>query len=245
MSFHTEHITAAPVLVHRHEIDSTQQLAADLGKDGSPHLSCVVADIQTKGRGRMGRLWVTYPEDALACSVIIRDQPQTLPLLIANVLADVLEVFCKDKMGIKWPNDILHSGKKVAGILCESFTDKAGERFYVVGTGININTPQERGDMPAIALQDIAGKAFSREEILQEYLSALFSALEVHSQEGFKAFYKDYMARCQTIGKKVRWPSAQGEKYGIASHLDETGSLVIETETGQEVCHSAALIEDL
>jgi BirA family biotin operon repressor/biotin-[acetyl-CoA-carboxylase] ligase len=122
--------------LHLREVDSTNVRAQRLAVSGAPHGTLVTAETQTAGHGRQGRTWVTPAGRALACSLVLRDPPRLLPMLAALAVADVADRF--DAAGrsaaIKWPNDVLLDGRKVAGILAE-----ASERV-VLGIGVNVGS---------------------------------------------------------------------------------------------------------
>ncbi len=121
--------------VHFRLTDSTNARARELATAGAPHGTLVTAAEQTAGRGRQGRTWTAPPGRALLCSVVIRDPPRLLPLVAGVAVAES----CPDGGGsdpqIKWPNDVLVDGRKVAGILVEG---RVQERWAVVGIGVNV-----------------------------------------------------------------------------------------------------------
>src|SRR3954462_2085959 len=112
---------------------STSDRARELALAGAPHGALVTAAEQTAGRGRQGRAWTTPPGTALAMSMVLRDPPALLPLIAAVAVAQA----CGDEAGaqIKWPNDVLVDGRKVAGILAEG---RPHEGWAVLGIGVNV-----------------------------------------------------------------------------------------------------------
>src|SRR5690606_19831166 len=110
---------------------------------GAPHMTCVLAEEQQSGRGRMGRVWQTFPRYSLACSIVLHDMPAQLPLLAALAIADGIEDFCGLRPAVKWPNDLLLQNQKVCGVLVESYPmPEQHKRFHVLGFGLNVNTPE-------------------------------------------------------------------------------------------------------
>lgn len=242
--FDSTNITAASALVVREVVDSTQNIAAQLARDGAPHMTCIIAEEQTAGRGRMGRVWQTFPHHSLACSVILRDMPAQLPLLAALAIADSIEEFCDLRPAIKWPNDLLLAEKKVCGILVESYPMPANnERFHVLGFGLNVNTPKQMpADLPLTTLQAHTGQALPREALLNIILSNLHEGSLRLKEEGFAPFLTSYRQRCMSFGQRVRWQHNGQEQHGTAVDIAADGTLIIETTSGRVNCPSADII---
>lgn len=228
----------------REALDSTQDLAAQLAREGAPHMTCVLAEQQTRGRGRMGRVWQTFPHYSLACSVVLHGQPAQLPLLAALVIADSVEDFCGVRPSIKWPNDLLINEQKVCGILIESFAlNDSAERFHILGFGLNVNTPDDvAADLPLTTLQQHTGKTLSREALLDMILANLHEATLRLKEEGFSPFLETYRQHCISLGRRVRWQHNGEERYGKAVDIAADGTLVVETEAGRIHCPSADII---
>src|SRR5699024_7807180 len=131
-------------IIHRDSIESTQTLAHQLAIEGASHGTIVVADEQTKSRGRVNRKWHSPKGEGIWLSMILR--PNILPylapqltLLTATVLANVFDEHCQVKPQIKWPNDILINGKKIYGMLTEKQAKQNNVLYVIVGMGINVN----------------------------------------------------------------------------------------------------------
>ena len=132
------------------EIDSTNSYARRLAEAGACEGEVVIAERQSEGRGRLGRSWVSPPFNNLYCSLVLRPAlapahaPQ-ITLMAAVALADTIASFVADRRpAIKWPNDILIDGKKLAGILTESACDAKHVEFVILGIGVNLNFPRDR-----------------------------------------------------------------------------------------------------
>ena len=125
--------------LHLRSTDSTNDRARELALAGAPHGTLVTAAAQSSGRGRQGRAWSAPPGSALLMSVVLRDPPSLLPLCAAVAVAAV----CGDGAEIKWPNDVLVEGLKVAGILAEG---RPQEGWAVLGIGLNVAVRVE--DLP-------------------------------------------------------------------------------------------------
>src|SRR5215207_6489152 len=160
--------------LHLREVDSTNVRAQRLAASGAPHGTLVTAAGQTAGHGRQGRAWVTPAGRALACSLVLREPPRLLPMLAALAVADVADRF--DAAGraaaIKWPNDVLLDGRKVAGILAEG---RPQEGWAVLGIGINVAVRPD--DLPPELAERAAGLGLDPAAI-EPMLRALLIALE-------------------------------------------------------------------
>ncbi len=117
--------------VHYRLTDSTNARARELAAAGAPHGTVVTAAEQSAGRGRQGRTWVAPAGRALLCSVLLRDPPRLLPLAAGVAVAEVVG----EQASVKWPNDVLLGGRKVAGILVEW---RPQQSWAVVGIGLNV-----------------------------------------------------------------------------------------------------------
>ena len=133
-------------IVFEKEVDSTNRLARDLAISGAVEGTLVVAETQTGGRGRKGRKWFSPPGEGIYVSLVLRPrfQPAEAPkmtLLAGVALAETLIPAVPSRVTIKWPNDVLAGGKKIAGILIEISTQIDAIDYMVVGVGLNVNTP--------------------------------------------------------------------------------------------------------
>lgn len=198
--------------LHLREIDSTNVRAQRLAMDGAPHGTLVTAAGQTAGHGRQGRAWVTPARRALACSLVLREPPRLLPMVAALAVADVADRF--DAAGrsaaIKWPNDVLLDGRKVAGILAEG---RPQEGWVVLGVGVNVAV--EEGAFPP-ELRDVAtslGRAPAAvEPVLALLLTRLAHWLAATPDEAMDA----YRARDALAGREISWNGGSGTALGVA-----------------------------
>jgi BirA family biotin operon repressor/biotin-[acetyl-CoA-carboxylase] ligase len=212
---------------------STQETAHALAADGTPEWTLVAAGHQTKGRGRLGRAWVDRPDHALMCSIVLRPEglaPERgglLSLLAGAAMARACAEVGGRDASCKWPNDVLVEGRKAGGILAESRL--AGDRFehVVLGLGVNLGAPPT-------ALPDAGSVDAGAEDLLGAFLVG-FAGAYAPGEPGFgAAVVADYRDRCATIGRRVRARTTGGAVLGTAVDVDETGGLVLRTETGLE-----------
>ena len=223
-------------------IGSTNDEASAWAADGAPDLSVVIADEQTAGRGRLDRRWFTPPATALAFSLILRLDKSEVPYLSRIVGLAALSV--SDALGnlglapqIKWPNDILLNGQKVAGILVES--NWIGEKVDYVIAGIGLNVAQDAvpsSDMlqfPATSLEHILGGMPDRFQLLHDILAS-FIALRPHLHtSSFLAAWEKSLAY---HGMDVRVDLRENQVVmGKIEGLEVDGSLRVMDEHGRTV----------
>lgn len=238
------------------EIDSTNRYLADLvaqrrsAGDPLPTGYAVAAEVQTAGRGRLGRRWEAPRGSSVLCSILWRTELEArdrhlLTWVVALAAADASEEVAGVEAKVKWPNDVLVRDRKVAGLLAEVVggPDGAGVLDVVVGVGINVNWPAdwppEGGDDPelvalaarATSLSRACGHEVDVGEVEGRLLAcAGASASRLATASGRRGLAAAFERRCVTIGRLVRVEQADGSFTGTASGLDEAGSLVVETD---------------
>jgi BirA family biotin operon repressor/biotin-[acetyl-CoA-carboxylase] ligase len=204
--------------LHLRVTDSTSTRAKELALAGAPHGALVTAAGQTAGRGRQGRSWTTPPGAALAMSVVLRDTPPLLPLVAAVAVAQA----CGAAARIKWPNDVLVDGRKVAGILAEG---RPHEGWTVLGIGVNVAV--DPADLP-LELRESAGTLGRRAADVEPFLSTLLVALD-HALALPAATVLDvWRSRDALVGREVAWAGGTG----VAAGVDEEGRLVVRLADG-------------
>jgi BirA family biotin operon repressor/biotin-[acetyl-CoA-carboxylase] ligase len=222
------------------ELPSTNDRARELAEAGAVHGEVVVAESQTAGRGRRGRAWSSPAGRNLYMSVILRPQlpPQRAPelTLVASLAACDACRQAGVEAGIKWPNDVLIDGRKVAGILTELSAEPDAVHWVVLGIGVNLNaTP---GDFPeelrelATSLSIERGQPVPRALFAAALLSILEEWLDVHAADGFGPIREAWRARSCTLGREVQVDADGGELAGVAEDIDESGALIVRTRSG-------------
>ena len=213
-------------LVYHKETGSTNLDVKVLAEEGKPEGTLVVADMQTTGRGRRGRAWISPSGEAIYMSLLLRpdcnpDKASALTLVMALAVVEALEEIDPDGCGIKWPNDVVMNGKKVCGILTEMSAELDAIHYVVVGVGINVNQPSIEGE-----LADRATSLYM--ELEQEY--EIFQ--KTYDLSGLVDTYNKYLLNRE---KKVRVLDPKGEYEGIACSINEKGELLVEKEDGEIV----------
>ena len=216
------------------ETSSTNDVAAALGRQGHPGGVAVFAERQTAGRGRFGRRWVSAGHEGLWFSLLLRP---VLPFVEWPRLTTWAGVAVAKTAGssarVKWPNDVLIGGRKVAGILIESVMDNAGQPFAIVGIGVNVNQtefpPELEGRASSLRLS--LGKTVDRAEFaarLLRQLSATFSSLSAD----FPSVLAEAGRRSAVLGQWIVLHSGTEVFEGLAESLDADGNLLIRGSDG-------------
>ncbi len=212
----------------------------ELGDEGFPEGTVVVADEQTAGRGRFGRKWDSEPMSNLLFSVLLRpsflerDEIFVLTFCAAVAVADALEEVARVKPELKWPNDILLDGKKVCGILLETNFEGDALRYVVIGIGINVNQkiyPPQIADK-AVSVATVAGKEFDREEVLSAILARLASWYDILRRRDFYRIMKSWRDRSRIAGRKVKIDLAGKIYEGTCEEIADDGAIKIRTREG-------------
>jgi BirA family biotin operon repressor/biotin-[acetyl-CoA-carboxylase] ligase len=223
-------------------LDSTNARALSLAEKGVPHLSLVVADEQTAGRGRLGRSWFTPPGAALAFSLVLRPEVlgsfpiSRLTGLGALAVCEVLQHEYGLQAQIKWPNDVLVGGKKLAGVLVETHWLGGELQSAVLGIGINIAhdsiPPESDLDFPATCVEITLGRLVNRWIVLKGVLEVLLRWLPIIDQSAFLQSWERNLAYQMEWVQLFKAGSEPVE--GRLIGLRKDGSLRLELPDGVE-----------
>ncbi|MGB0100998.1 MAG: biotin--[acetyl-CoA-carboxylase] ligase [Nocardioides sp.] len=223
---------------------STNAVAAERARAGAREGLVVVAEHQTAGRGRLDRSWDTPPRASLTFSMVLRPGVPAgswpwLPLLTGHTVAKVLRGAGYAEAGVKWPNDVLIEGRKVAGILVERVESAAGP-VAVLGVGLNVSLTAEELPVPTgTSLAIVAGVEPDRTALLVELLSSLREAYDAWQAGGAEAsshLRSSYAAACVTLGQDVRVAMPDGTALlGRASGIDDGGRLIVAGPEGERI----------
>ncbi|MEF2964319.1 biotin--[acetyl-CoA-carboxylase] ligase [Paenibacillus sp. M1] len=223
---------------------STQEAARLLAEEGAAEGTLVIAEEQTGGRGRQGRMWFSPPHKGVWMSLLLRPRrplafaPQ-LTLLTAVAVCRAIRKVSGADAGIKWPNDILIGGKKVCGILIESAGEDEMIKYCIAGIGIDVNLEPE--DIPAelrsvaTSLKIESGRHIDRAELIAAVMNELEQLYKLHEEEGFAPIRLLWEALSVTLGRRVTVWGGRGDISGVAKSLDESGALVLQDEHGSDV----------
>ncbi|MEU4474726.1 biotin--[acetyl-CoA-carboxylase] ligase [Micromonospora sp. NPDC023888] len=243
----------------RAETGSTNADVAEAARAGEPEGLVVVAERQTAGRGRRGRIWQSPPRAGIATSVLLRPGaavperdwlpvPPTgygwLPLLAGVALVEAVARLAELDATLKWPNDLLIDGAKCAGVLAEAVPGRAPDQppAIVLGIGLNVTLradelPVNPTGLPATSLQLAGAAATDRDPLLRALLRAVADWYDRWRSAGGDAVSSGlrdaYLAACATVGREVRVLLPDGEALtGTATGVDPDGQLQLTTPTG-------------
>lgn len=243
-------------VIYRSKVASTQDIAKSLASEGGEEGTMVIAEAQTKGRGRMGRTWVSNP-GGLYFSLILRPEIEPsealkLPLIMGVGIAQAINNVTGLNPRLKWPNDIMVAGKKVGGILSEMSAETDRVQYVVVGVGLNLNSRKEDFSQElqdtAVSLMEAAGEYVSRVRLIQMILYELEELYEVYKTSGFESIRYRWKAFSNTIGRKVWVSSGTEQMEGEALDIDQDGALILRKPDGTDqriVAGDVSLREDL
>lgn len=219
------------------ECDSTNTRLLQQAEAGAASGTVLLAERQSAGRGRLQRVWISSPGHSLTFSLLRRfdpasSAPEALSLAVGLGLQRGLAV-AGVTAAVKWPNDILCQGRKLAGVLIE--VQSGDIKSVVIGVGINLRLPP---DMPveitanAIALDALLPRLPTREQLLATLLTQLGATLRRYEIEGFAALREEWQARHAYQGKEVRISGGATDSEGVCTGVTERGELLLNTASG-------------
>lgn len=221
------------------EIESTNSFLLDKANKFNEHGTVLLAENQTKGRGRKEREWISAPGVNLTFSILLNKKgsiPPSLGLLnmsVALAVANSIENLHPVKTNLKWPNDVLINGKKVVGILSESVTQGNSVEKVVIGIGINVNQNYfpEGFIITPTSIKIETDQNIEREKLLSEILVNIENMIE-RITECPADVMADWRAKCNMIGDKVTVSDGKEEKIGIFDDIDDEGYLLLRDRRG-------------
>lgn len=223
-------------------LDSTNEEAKRLAGGGASHGAVIWAKRQTAGKGRMGRDWIS-PEGNLYVSILL-NPPCGLPecsqlsFVAAVAAVDTLQPIIPDSGEIecKWPNDVLFNGRKLGGILLESFTtlDESGKnrQWIAVGIGINIDSSPENVRFPATCLRASGVEIISAKIVLSRFIYNFIHAYDEWTMEGFEAIRERWVESAYKLGFPVEVQMGNQTCTGTMQGIDQYGRLLVQEQNG-------------
>jgi BirA family biotin operon repressor/biotin-[acetyl-CoA-carboxylase] ligase len=228
-------------------VDSTNDVAMERALRGDPHGTVVMADEQRRGKGRLGRIWVSPPDANIYMSVILRPEMSPgdaglLTIMAAVASASSLQEMTGLEVTIKWPNDIEVSGRKLGGILTEMRSEPGRVLCAVVGIGINVNMrmddfPEELRDT-ATSLYHETGRAWARTDVAAHLLDGLHGEIVSLRKHGRRPLLDRWRRLSSTLGEKVSVETSAGTIAGTALDVDDRGLLLVRTARGIQTVSS-------
>ena len=221
-------------------IDSTNNCARALAGCWADEGTVIIAEQQTAGRGRLGRPWIANPNENLTFSIILRpsiaaDATNLLPLSVSVAVAQAVEEIAGLKLECKWPNDLILSNKKVAGILLEGSFKQNQVEWIVIGIGINVNQTRFPGELEqkATSLKLAAGRDVDRIALFHKILETLEKFYRKGSESGFQSILPDWIARTSMIDKQISLMENGNLLSGTVKGLSRDGGLILRSNGGE------------
>ncbi|MFC1658397.1 biotin--[acetyl-CoA-carboxylase] ligase [Candidatus Omnitrophota bacterium] len=229
----------AKSIYYYESLPSTMDKAMEFALSGAPEGTLVLAESQTKGRGRMGRQWFSPKYKGIYFSLILRpdmlpQQAPVLTLIAAVAICEVLKQYLGIEAQIKWPNDIFSNNKKIAGILTELRAEMDKIYAIILGLGINVNNEKKSLPYPGSSLREITGRPISRLELLQGILSCFEQRYREFQKQGVGEILDKWRHLSTTLGKRVRLNTGRSrhQLVGEAVDIDQDGGLLIRQDSG-------------
>lgn len=229
-------------IIYYKQIDSTNTELSRMAHRGAKHGTVVLADAQTAGKGRRGRTWESPMGENVYMSLLLRpeiqpDKAPMLTLVMAYCVAKVLKTQGFENVQIKWPNDLVLSGKKVCGILTEMSLENGKIQHVIIGVGINVNNQDfpEGIKKMATSLCLERGRFVDREEIVEHILAMFWEEYERFVSVGnLSQIWESYNAMLVNCGKEVCVLEPDNAYEAIASGIDQEGQLLVRMANGEE-----------
>lgn len=220
-------------------LDSTNEEVRRLAASDAPAPLWVRADRQTAGRGRRGRVWQSPPGNLLATLLLKPDRPAgecaQLSFVAALAVVDtVARVLPSSDIRVKWPNDVLADGRKIAGILLESAS--GGERvppWLAIGIGVNLAHHPEDAEFPAVSVAALGAAPPSPRDALLHLAASFSKWYDIWRADGFAPIRDAWLARAAKLGERIRARLTNEETAGVFEGIDETGALILREAQGR------------
>lgn len=222
------------------ELSSTNNLAKELARQGGAHGLTVLARYQNTGQGRMQRQWES-PRGGLWLSVVLRPNltladASKITLAASVAIVDALMELYQLPVGIKWPNDIIYNGQKIAGILGEVVGEWNAVQTMILGIGINVNFPRAKLSAPlnATTLYEIIGREVDLNKLTAKVLKCLENELLALERKAFEDLKRKWSERAVGINEEIRVLRGEHIYLGIFKGITVDGALILETEEGEQ-----------
>lgn len=232
------------------DLDSTNDAAMRLGEQGVKEGTCVFAEYQKKGRGRLGRTWAAPKGKNVLFSVLLRpllpaSEISKITLAAAVSVAKAVKKHTGKVPGIKWPNDVLFEEAKVCGILTEMSGEADRVNFVVLGIGVNVNADPSQLPPGSISLKKIAAREISRVDFARDLLKELDDDYARLKEGRFAELAEEWEGFSATSGRRVTATLSGRKIQGQATGIDKDGALWIRTDSGLQERITAGDIQHL
>jgi BirA family biotin operon repressor/biotin-[acetyl-CoA-carboxylase] ligase len=257
----TQYFGVGDRLLYLSTVESTNTLAMQMAYERPDEGLVILTESQTAGKGRRGRRWVDVPGCNVLMSIVFRPlfSPHILVMITSLAIVDAITDICQVVAAIKWPNDVIIEGRKVAGILIETSHDSNGQMVAVAGIGVNVNSSVEELakhssiqiplTLIATTLESACGHKVSRELFIAHllyYIEKSYFALQQEiielasvedvDKEPFSRFIRErWRSQLVTLGRTVEVQQGNSAINGIAEDVDESGELLLRRHSGELV----------
>ncbi|ACF13100.1 biotin/acetyl-CoA-carboxylase ligase [Chloroherpeton thalassium ATCC 35110] len=215
-----------------HTASSTNEIGHKLARSGAFDGTLILAETQTRGKGRGEHVWLSNPGENLTFTIVLRPnckpaQTTVLSLMGSLAIADAIYKMHNKKPEIKWPNDVLLGGKKVCGLLLESAISGEQADYVLLGIGLNVNQKVFPKEIESVAtsLRLAANRAFSRAAVLSEVARHVEKRYLQFKANNSQSILEDWKAYCTMLGKKITFLHNGMERTGVAIDIDDYGYL--------------------
>ena len=230
--------------IYSEEVESTNSFLLNKSNKFNSEGTILLAEKQSKGRGRKERVWYSAKGQNLTFSILLTSKKylgkkfNLLNFATSLSVAFALENLFQLKTELKWPNDVLVKGKKICGILLESTSQGNKIERVVIGIGLNVNQALFQGNfnLEPTSIKLELGESVDREKLLAELLNTFEEILQKMESKPDEIM-KDWKDRCNLIGEKISVTEEGNTKYGIFEDLDEEGFLLLKTKNKIEKIH--------
>jgi len=222
-------------------VSSTNDLAKVLANEGKPEGTIILAEEQKQGRGKWNRHWISPGGEGIWMSMILKPRLSSselalMTLMTAVAIVKALRNYLGLKAKIKWPNDILVRGKKIAGILTEMKEEKYKVKFVIIGIGLN--THLDLNKLPrglkgcVTSVKQEFSHRFSREKLMGEIIKEISHYYSLFKKGGFSIIREEWKSYSSILGRQIETKHLGKKVFGQAIGLSETGSLLLRRDTG-------------
>ena len=222
-------------IIRYDSVDSTNKIAVHLTEQGEREGTAVVADTQRKGRGRMGRAWISCPGNLFVSYIIngktVKENPELSFLVGITVAESIEKLVPQTKCFCKWPNDIMLNDCKICGILIEA----AAGGCVVAGIGVNLQSHPENVSYPTSSVLESTGRRIEPDEMCKCLSETLLTNLDIWRRRGFAAIRDKWLSYAYRLKETVTVKQFEKTYTGIFQTISESGELIIEnTENHQK-----------
>jgi len=216
---------------------STQDVVRAAARGGAPEGFCCVADEQTAGRGRQGRAWVAPPGSSLLTSLLVRRAPAEspgIPLAAGLAMVEAIRTAAHIETRLKWPNDVVVAGRKLAGFLAEveSRASTHDRLAVVVGFGLNLRVTDFPAGVGGVSLHELTAQLPPPDDLLAAWLDSFAQRLDVLATAGIGGIREEWRRSAAGLGEAVRADTPGGVVSGVAEDIDSDGALLVRTSSG-------------